>query len=181
RASKERWRRRQLLHREWFSVKEDELGYRVAAAWTGGRPVTSADAAFHACWYALRFMDDPTRAVEHFKRIAEVADGPISLSRAHYWIGRAAEAGAPDIDATEHYEKAATHGTTFYGQLAAAKLGRTTLESATPAATPEQKQAFAAREPVKAILKLQEHGYAERAGILYRDLAEELQTPEDLA
>lgn len=175
------WVERRVLSRELIDVKEDELAYKVAAAQTGGRPVTIADAAFHAGWYALRFMDDPTRAVEHFKRIAEVADGPISLSRAHYWIGRAAEAGAPDIDATEHYEKAATHGTTFYGQLAAAKLGRTTLESTIPAATPEQKQAFAAREPVKAILKLQEHGYAERAGILYRDLAEELQTPEELA
>jgi soluble lytic murein transglycosylase len=175
------WVERRVLSRELIDVKEDELAYKVAAAQTGGRPVTIADAEFHAGWYALRFMDDPIRAAGHFKRIADIADGPISLARAHYWIGRAAEAGAPELDAIKHYTEAAANGTTFYGQLAAAKLGRTTLESAVPTATPELEQAFAQREPIKAILKLQEHGYDERAGILYRDLAEELQTPEELA
>lgn len=175
------WIERRVLSRELLDIKEDELAYRVAVAQTGGTPATRADAEFHAGWYALRFMDDPVTAVKHFRQIAEIADGPISSARAHYWIGRAADAGAPYVNAIEHYGKAAQHGTTFYGQIAAAKLKRPTLESTSPDATPAQRLEFADREPVRAILRLQEQGYHERAAILYRDLADEVATAEELA
>jgi len=175
------WVERRALSRELLDLKQEQLAHRVAASHTGGSPLTIADSEFHAGWYALRFMDDPTTAARHFRRMAEVANGPISLARAHYWIGRSAEAGAPNLDAKEQYERAARYGTTFYGQLAAAKLGRKRLENTPPAITPEHRQDFAARQPVRAILRLQEIGFEERAGILYRDLARELATPQELA
>ncbi|WP_188722752.1 lytic transglycosylase domain-containing protein [Nitratireductor aestuarii] len=175
------WVERRALSRELLDIKQEELAHKVAAAYTGGTPVAITDAEFHAGWYALRFMDDPITAVAHFQRMNEVANGPISLARAHYWIGRAAEAGAPDIDAQKHYAEAARYSTAFYGQLAAAKIGQTKLASSLPSISPEQRLAFAAREPVKAILRLQEIGFDERAGVLYRDLGEELASAEDLA
>ena len=65
---------------------------------------THADAEFHAGWYALRGLNDPKTAATHFARIAGIADGPMSLSRAYYWLGRAAEAGGPG-NANAYYQQ----------------------------------------------------------------------------
>ena len=56
----------------------------------------------------------------HFARIPEVTDNPISLSRAGYWMGRAAEAANRPQEARKHYEAAAQLPTAYYGQIARA-------------------------------------------------------------
>ena len=64
----------------------------------------------------------------HFDLLAQIAETPIQKSRAAYWLARTAEARhTPEEDANAHdyYAEAATHSTTFYGQLALAKLGST--------------------------------------------------------
>ena len=108
-----------------------KTAYRIAAAHAAESPIEAADAEFHAGWYALRGLNDAKAGARHFARIAEIAEGPISLARAYYWLGRAAEAGAPG-DAKAFYEKAAAHGTTFYGQLAAERIGGNQLDVAYP-------------------------------------------------
>ena len=50
------------------------------------------EAEFHAGWIALRFLDDPATAAQHFADAAKVAVTPISIARTAYWQGRAAEA-----------------------------------------------------------------------------------------
>src|SRR5690606_38043050 len=120
------WFERRALSRELLDIGDVQDAYRVAAAHIGGSARSRADAAFHAGWYALRGLKDASMAAGHFAQIAEVADGPISRARAYYWLGRAAEAGGPG-DANEYYRRAAAYGTAFYGQLAAAKLGRNTI------------------------------------------------------
>ena len=47
---------------------------------------------------------------------------PISKSRAAYWLGRAYEADKKPDQALAWYDRAAQHGHTYYGQLAAKKL-----------------------------------------------------------
>src|SRR4029450_13829386 len=47
---------------------------------------------FMAGWIALRFLNDPATAAAHFARIQDASSHPTSLARAHYWLGRAAEA-----------------------------------------------------------------------------------------
>src|SRR5690606_25899732 len=101
---------------------------------------------------------DATTAARHFQRIAEIAEGPISLARAYYWMGRAAEEGGPG-DASALYDQAAKYGTAFYGQLAAAKLNRKELAAAYPSPTPDDQQNFASRKAVQAIERLQAAGY----------------------
>ena len=49
------------------------------------------EAEFHAGWIALRFLNDPARAARISRRLAELAETPISMARAAYWQGRAAE------------------------------------------------------------------------------------------
>src|SRR5690606_30548612 len=104
------WIERRVLSREMLDLGDPETAYKLAAAHAAESPAQAADAEFHAGWYALRGMNDAETGARHFTRIAEIAEGPISLSRAYYWLGRAAEAGGPG-DADAQYERAAAYGT----------------------------------------------------------------------
>ena len=174
------WIERRVLSRELVDAGDTKTAYRLAAAHSAESPANAVDAEFHAGWYALRGLNDAPAAAKHFARIAEIADGPISLSRAYYWLGRTAEAGGPG-DAKAYFLRAATYGTAFYGQLAAARIGGGGITVTYPAPSNADRQAFAGREPVQAIRRLEDAGYAWRADILYRDLAEQLTSPGELA
>lgn len=80
------------------------------------------DAAFVAGWLALRYLDDPNKALPHFQALAESADGPLSRSRAHYWLGRTYEALGDEAKARESYRTASEQVHTFHGQLARLEL-----------------------------------------------------------
>lgn len=174
------WTERRVLSRELVDDGDMKLAYRIAAAHAAESPVEAADAEFHAGWYALRGLSDAKTAAKHFARIAEIAAGPISLARAYYWLGRAAEAGAPG-DAKAFYEKAAVYGTVFYGQLAADRIGGKTLNVAYPEPTDVDRENFRRRETVKAIRRLERCGYQKLADMLYRELAGYLPQPGELA
>jgi soluble lytic murein transglycosylase len=143
-------------------------------------PAAQADAEFHAGWYALRALNEPRTAARHFAKIADISDRPLSLSRAYYWLGRAAEQGGPG-NAADYFRKAAQYGMTFYGQLAAERIGRNTIDVTYPKPSEADRTRFAEREAVKAIKRLQLADYGWRANLLYQDLAQELTSPGELA
>ncbi len=143
-------------------------------------PTDIVEAEFHAGWYALRGLQDPATAQTHFRKILDFSNGPISVSRAWYWMGRSAEAGGPG-KAAEFYAKAASYPTTFYGQLASDKLGRKTLNVSYPSPTQADRQRYLSREAVQAIARLDAAGHGWRAKSLYLALAEQLQSPGELA
>jgi soluble lytic murein transglycosylase len=174
------WVERRVLSRELMDQGDMKTAYAIVAAHAAESPANAADAEFHAGWYALRGLNDPQLAAKHFSHIASLAQGPISLSRAYYWLGRAAEVGGPG-DAKAYFTKAAAYGTTFYGQLAGARIGGHTLTLTSPAPTAADRQAFAGREAVQAITRLQDAGYARFADALYRDLAGQLTSPGEVA
>ncbi|RWK43345.1 lytic transglycosylase domain-containing protein [Mesorhizobium sp.] len=82
------WAERRVLSRELVDQGDMKTAYRIVAAHAAETAANAADAEFHAGWYALRGLNDPTTAARHFERIAGLAQGPISLSRAYYWLGR---------------------------------------------------------------------------------------------
>ena len=174
------WTERRVLSRELVDHGDIKTAYRLVAGHSAEQTGNVVDAEFHAGWYALRGLNDPKAAARHFARIAAVADGPLSLSRAYYWLGRAAEAGGPG-SADAYYRKAAVFGTAFYGQLAAARLGSTRISLDSPLPSTADRQNFAGREAVRAIRRLEAAGYAQRAEILYRDLARQMVSPGELA
>lgn len=174
------WVERRVLSRELLDEGDVKTAYRIAAAHSAENATNAADAEFHAGWYALRGLNDARLASGHFERIAKIAGSPISLSRAYYWLGRAAEAGGPG-NAKDYFARAATYGTSFYGQLAAERIGRKALNVVYPAPTSADRQAFAQREAVSAITRLEGAGYAAYAEMLYRDLASQLNSPGELA
>lgn len=174
------WVERRVLSRELLDEGDLKAAYQVAAGHAAESPASAVDAEFHAGWYALRSLKDAKTAARHFSRIEKVAEGAISRSRGYYWLGRAAEAGASG-DARAYFEKAAAYGTTFYGQLAAERIGRKAIEAAYPAPTGGDRLAFERREAVQAIRRLEAAGYLRFADRLYRDLAAELTSPGELA
>lgn len=174
------WIERRVLSREMLDLGDVATAYRLAAAHAAESPAQAVDAEFHAGWYAFRGLGDAAAGARHFARIAEIADGPISLSRAYYWLGRTAEAGGPG-DARAHFERAAAHGTAFYGQLAAARIGRSAIPASSPVPTDAERRDFERRQAVQAIRRLELAGHARRADALYRGLAQELTSTGELA
>ena len=80
------------------------------------------DAAFLAGWLALRHLNNPKQALIHFQALAQSADGPLTRSKSHYWLGRTHEVLGDRGKANESYLKASLQIDTFHGQLARLKL-----------------------------------------------------------
>ncbi|MFS8115906.1 lytic transglycosylase domain-containing protein [Rhizobium jaguaris] len=174
------WDEQRIVSRGLVDQGEFKTAYRIVDASVADNPQDVGEAEFHAGWYALRGLQDGATAEAHFRKILQVSNGPISQSRAWYWLGRAAEAGGPG-KAEDFYTKAASYPATFYGQLSAEKLGRRTLNVRYPSATTEDRQRFQSREAVEAIAHLEAAGHGWRADALYRALAKQLQSPGEIA
>jgi soluble lytic murein transglycosylase len=130
------WVERRLVARKLLDLGNARLAYEVANAAAIPKDENHrAEWHFTAGWIALRFIHEPGAALSHFARIAEGVTNPITLARAFYWQGRAAEALGREQDARSFYRQAAYYPTAYYGQLARAKLG---LNEVTLRMPPEQ-------------------------------------------
>ncbi|MEY4255583.1 MAG: hypothetical protein RLZZ141_810 [Pseudomonadota bacterium] len=150
-ASDRMWRERRLI----FNLAVRAGNYDSAYKAVTGHGMTSGtnyvDAEFFAGWLALTKLKMPSRADEHFARIQASGSSPITLSRAFYWRGRAAEAIGDPVAAATFYGDGAIYITTFYGQLAAEKAGLRQIElprERTP--TLADRARFEGRDVVKA-------------------------------
>ena len=118
------WRERRVLARRLIDLGDAETAYRVVReAALPANPYYRAEFHFMAGWIALRFLADPTTALEHFGHVDAGSADPIVLARAAYWRGRAAEAAGQSEEMRAQYEAAARYPTAYYGQLARARLG----------------------------------------------------------
>jgi soluble lytic murein transglycosylase len=80
-----------------------------------------ADLEWLAGYIALRFLDKPNDAYQHFLNHDNAVQSPISMGRAGYWQGRALEAMGDPEGASVAYAEGAKYQTSFYGLLAAEK------------------------------------------------------------
>jgi soluble lytic murein transglycosylase len=159
------------------------IAYRIAAGHGLEQGLGFAEGEWLAGWLALRSLDRPGVAYRHFEHLSQGVSSPISLARSAYWAGEAARAlaahGAQGATASaeggakggnwlakadDWYLKAAKHGTTFYGQLAARRLGHAVAietqgeTAAGPAPGAAARAAFEGREMVQAVRLLGELG-----------------------
>ncbi len=175
------WIERRLISRALIEDGDAKDAYRIAAGHAAESPTYRAEAEFHAGWYALEFLHDPGTARKHFATIAAISSMPLSLSRAEYWMGRAAAAAGDKAEATNRFQRAAAYPTTFYGQLALSRLGHTRLGlSRPPVPDAAVQKRFASRELVRAIDHLTAAGQENRAGLFYRHLADTLTDPAEI-
>jgi peptidoglycan lytic transglycosylase len=165
------WIERRLLARKMIDVGEYRTAYLIARdAALPSRDVYKTEQEFTAGWIALRFLDDPATASKHFARIGVGSANPTTLARAGYWQGRAAEAAGRSQEARAAYTAAAEQSTSYYGQLARAKLGLPQIELNGPPSA--RGRAVERLEIVRAVQLLYELGEGEIAIPIFADTGE---------
>lgn len=119
-------RRRRDLARQVMRDGDHERAYQLAAYHfsTPADGYGYSDCEWLAGYIALQKLRDPELAAMHFERFLASVETPISIGRGGYWLGRAYAAMGEADKAHEAYAKGAEYQTSFYGLLAAEKLGR---------------------------------------------------------
>jgi soluble lytic murein transglycosylase len=120
------WAKRRLsLARRAAREGQAEAAYQMASQHflTELAGYDYSDSEWVAGWVALRKLKDPERAIGHFQKFRASIETPISVGRGGYWLGRAYEEAGNQAEAERWYADAAKFQTSFYGQLAAEKIG----------------------------------------------------------
>jgi soluble lytic murein transglycosylase len=146
------WVERRLLVRKLLDEGEPKKAYVVARdATPPSRDIYRVEQEWTAGWVALRYLNDPTAAAAHFKKVTEHAESPISMARGLYWQGRAAEALKRTGEARQHYQQAARFPTAYYGQIARSKAGLGEIAlNAPPPLTADQRAKLARHDVYRA-------------------------------
>ena len=175
------WTEQRILASDLLDSGAPKTAYRLAAHNIAASPSKRIDAEFYAGWIALQKLKHTKTATTHFKRLLSMATTPLSKSRGHYWLGQALAKRGQKNAANEQFSIAARWDTTFYGQLAARKLGkkRIGISKASPSRT--DRAVFPRFELVQAIAKLESAGQKNMARTFYRHLARHLKKPGQLA
>ena len=118
------WKQRSILARNAIRMGHYSEAYRIVKNHSLPEGTSYADAEWLAGWIKLRFLSEPDEALVHFTNLDKAVAYPISKSRAAYWIARSYEASKNKENAKIWYDKAADYSTTYYGQLAAERIGR---------------------------------------------------------
>ncbi len=147
------WRERNALARDALAEGNITEAYALAKHHGSLDSVSVSEAEWLAGWIALRFLKDGETALAHFEKVYDSVQTPPSLSRGAYWTGRTMDyLNRPDL-AAEWYQRAAAFVTTYYGQLALARLQGDTIPQLPddPAPTPEERAAFNTNEITRAL------------------------------
>lgn len=162
---KDWWQERHIIIRRMMEEGYYQQAYKLASGHVQQEGFAFAQAEWLAGWLALRFMDKPQEAYQRFETLHAKVSTPVSLARAAYWAGRAAE----DMNATElaqsWYNKAAQFQTVYYGQEAGEKIGleKAIRNAAPPPITIQQEAAFRQNEFYQAAQLYHNAGMGNRA------------------
>src|SRR5215211_1368497 len=155
------WFERRLIARKLLDEGDAYAAYAIVRDNAAESLEKRIEAEFHAGWIALRFLNHRATAGRHFADAARLASKPISLAKTLYWQGRAAEALGAHEEGRGFLERAADHSTTYYGQLARAKLGLPEVQLRSVG--DDRRAAFDASPVGKAVKRLYEAGYRDIA------------------
>lgn len=112
------WIERAVNTRDALNAGCFETAYKIASRHGPVSGRYASDGPFMAGWIALQFLEKPDLAKTHFEAKREAANGPKTIARAEYWLGRTALALGKTEEANRHFTQAAEHGPTFHGLLA---------------------------------------------------------------
>jgi len=116
------WEERSTLVRRALRKGFITDAYRIARNHGLSEGADYAEAEWLSGWVALRFLNEPKVALQHFQRMYARVNYPVSLSRGAYWIARSYDDLKQPQRATEWFARAARHPTTYYGQLSLARV-----------------------------------------------------------
>lgn len=116
------WHERHVMARRLIEEGKWGSAYALVADHRQKEGFPFAQAEWLAGWIALRKIGKPWEAFEHFERMFNAVETPISRSRGAYWAGLASDALSHPEVAMQWYHVAAKYQTTYYGQMAAQKI-----------------------------------------------------------
>lgn len=147
------WSMRHNVARNALSKGDVEQAYRISSDHGLSSGIGFAQGEWLAGWISLRFLKQPRRGYEHFARLYYGVKSPISQSRGAYWAGEAARTMGNETWSKRWYKIAAGFRTTFYGQLAAHRLGRQISLPINPHTPPTeiQRRAFESQDLVSVV------------------------------
>jgi soluble lytic murein transglycosylase len=117
------WTERRIQALNAIKGRNFQTAYDLVAGAEPDDVNEAKDHAFFTGWIALTYLRDPKRAIDHFERMQKLADGPLSLSMAEYWLGATNRRLHRTKAAREHFGAAARIRDTFHGLLAREQLG----------------------------------------------------------
>jgi soluble lytic murein transglycosylase len=175
------WRELDDAARKALTRGEPKTAYKLAIQHGATDGATFAEGEWLAGWIALRHLHDAKTALVHFNRLYGSVGSPISKARAAYWAGRAAEALKQKAEAQKWYTDAAQWSTTYYGQLAAQRVGhKGPLIFPTVAAPTKQQEAdLLARELAQVVQQLHQIDETDRARTFLLRLVDLAQSPTE--
>jgi len=149
------WVERRANAYEALKAHQPKLAYELVreAGPLSANPLK--DQAFMAGWLALRYLNDPKAAAQHFEVMRKSADGPLSRAKALYWLGRTAEVRKDKAAADEFYRQALVDPDTFHALLARQRLepGALAITTSAPAEpTSEEIRTFVNLDAAKAVV-----------------------------
>lgn len=185
-VAKDWWRQREDLARWAIENNQAELGYALAAQHgfsSNDNSTQYNDAEWLAGWIALRFLNDPSRALSHFTNMRLTANAVISKARYLYWMGRTLQALGRQEEAMKFYQAGAGYGTSFYGQLAAIERYVTVNISVPYIAAPSlQDQKYFANLPlVQAVVEADRENDEKKVKLFFNAMLETVQTQTQAA
>lgn len=121
-APEDWWVERNIATRKALANGQYQEAYKIASSHGLTSGSDFAEAEFLSGWIALQYLNKPSIAYDHFRKLEAGVSTPISKARAEYWSARAASASGDKTKAKSHYTLAAGYPTTFYGQLSLAAL-----------------------------------------------------------
>ena len=159
----------------------DTAGAYAAVSAHGLAPGANyAEAEFFAGWLALDKLHNPTLAETHFARLQAAGSSPITLSRALYWRGKAAEALGDSAGANAFWSQGGQYYTTFYGQLSAEKAGQHTIAlGPDPSPTSADRERFETRDQIRAARLLADAGERDTFRTFVLGMDDVLPSPEE--
>jgi soluble lytic murein transglycosylase len=177
------WQERRVQTRTALNAGKPEIAYEIASRHGGATGDDLHEAEFLAGWIALRFLDKPEAAKEHFTASREGADLPAGFARSDYWAGRAALQLGDYEMAEQLFARAAEHFHVYYGQLAGLALGDKAepirFRKPTPPTSADMER-FAARDVVRALPISQQAGFDSFLSLFLYEMARDFESPGEM-
>ena len=174
------WFERRYQIRRSIQDRNFEEAYKLASRHGQISGGDYAEAEWLAGWLALRFVKRPKSAYRHFVRLYDRVKPPVRQARAAYWAGRAAAALDDDAGAVAWYRRAATHSSSYYGQLAITELQDGFAIAELEAPSEMERTVFESTELAAVARMLIAVGDQRYLDYFLKTLAEDAETPQEI-
>ena len=156
---KDLWKERNIIVRRLIEDKNYLKAYQLASSHGLDKGAEFSEAEWLSGWLALRFLNKPDIAYQHFTRMYARVETAISKARGSYWAGRATEAmGRPEESKTWLYQ-ATTYPHTYYGQISLKHLKMPPPTLSPVIATQAEHQTITTSDFVQIAVLLHQSGF----------------------